>query len=120
MVKATYEYTGSLDTILRLIVDSSRPAAIFCATDNLSMEDMDIARFEFSLRIPDDIQVISFDNIPQTEWLSYQLTTFALDFKLLARESVKIIVDQITTRNQSMVKLMVPTKLIQRKSTLKY
>ncbi|HAS3827751.1 TPA: LacI family transcriptional regulator, partial [Vibrio cholerae] len=44
---------------------------------------------------------------------------FAQDFKRLARESVKIIVDQITTRNQSLVKLMVPTKLIQRKSTLK-
>lgn len=75
VVKATYDYTGSLDTIRRLIADSSRPAAIFCATDNLAMAVMDIARFEFSLRIPDDIQVIGFDNIPQTEWLSYQLTT---------------------------------------------
>lgn len=118
VVKATYDYTGSLDTIRRLIADSSRPAAIFCATDNLAMAVMDIARFEFSLRIPDDLQVIGFDNIPQTEWLSYQLTTFAQDFKRLARESVKIIVDQISTKNQSLVKLMVPTKLIQRKSTL--
>ena len=78
---------------------------------------MDVARYEFNLRIPQDLQVIGFDNIPQTEWLSYQLTTFRQDFKRLARESVKIVVDQINEQNTSMVKMMVPVKLIERNTT---
>ncbi|KLV08411.1 MULTISPECIES: LacI family DNA-binding transcriptional regulator [Photobacterium] len=117
VVEASYDYTSSLDTIRELLQTSQRPEAVFCATDNLAMAVMDVARLECGLDIPDDLQVIGFDNIPQTEWLSYQLTTFRQDFKRLARESVKIIVDQICNQNSSLVKMMVPVKLIERKTT---
>ncbi len=52
-----------------------------------------------------------------TEWLSYQLTTFRQDFKRLARESVKIITDQINNQNSRLVKMMVPVKLVERRTT---
>ena len=80
---------------------------------------MAVARIEFGLHIPEDLQVIGFDNIPQTEWLSYQLTTFKQDFERLARESVKIIVDHIIQRDSSLVKLMLPVKFIERNTTKK-
>lgn len=83
------------------------------------MAVMDIARLEYGLSIPQDLQVIGFDNIPQTEWLSYQLTTFRQDFRRLARECVKIIVDQINSKNSSLVKMMVPVKLVERQTTAK-
>ncbi|ANW25518.1 LacI family transcriptional regulator [Vibrio coralliilyticus] len=117
VVEANYDYTAALDDIRQLLKRNDRPDAVFCATDNLAMALMDVARYEFNLRIPQDLQVIGFDNIPQTEWLSYQLTTFRQDFKRLARESVKIVVDQINEQNTSMVKMMVPVKLIERSTT---
>ncbi|QFT36731.1 MULTISPECIES: LacI family DNA-binding transcriptional regulator [unclassified Vibrio] len=117
VVEANYDYTAALDDIRQLLKKNDRPDAVFCATDNLAMALMDVARYEFNLRIPQDLQVIGFDNIPQTEWLSYQLTTFRQDFKRLARESVKIVVDQINEQNTSMVKMMVPVKLIERNTT---
>ncbi|HFV9295515.1 TPA: LacI family DNA-binding transcriptional regulator [Serratia fonticola] len=117
IVEANYDYIGSLDEIVNLMQEASRPDAIFCATDNLAMAVMDVARLKFSLRIPEDLQVIGFDNIPQTEWLSYQLTTFRQDFKRLAQESVKILVDQITNKNSTLVNMIVPVKLIVRKTT---
>ncbi|MCG6240742.1 LacI family transcriptional regulator [Vibrio diabolicus] len=117
IVEATYDYASSLDKIREILADKNRPEAVFCATDNLAMAVMDIARIECELSIPQDLQVIGFDNIPQTEWLSYQLTTFRQDFRRLARECVKIIVDQINTKNGSLVKMMVPVKLIERQTT---
>ncbi|HHF3084641.1 TPA: LacI family DNA-binding transcriptional regulator [Vibrio diabolicus] len=117
IVEATYDYASSLDKIREILADKNRPEAVFCATDNLAMAVMDIARIECGLSIPQDLQVIGFDNIPQTEWLSYQLTTFRQDFRRLARECVKIIVDQINTKNGSLVKMMVPVKLIERQTT---
>ena len=83
------------------------------------MAVMDVARLEFNLRIPEDLQVIGFDDIPQTQWLNYQLTTFKQDFRRLARESVKIVVSQIQEQDTSLVKLMVPVKFIERNTTLK-
>ncbi|USD66153.1 LacI family DNA-binding transcriptional regulator [Vibrio sp. SCSIO 43136] len=117
VVEATYDYAGSLDKIRTMLASEQRPEAVFCATDNLAMAVMDIARQEFGLQIPQDLQVIGFDNIPQTEWLSYQLTTFRQDFRRLARESVKIVVDQINNKNTSLVRMMVPVKLIERNTT---
>ena len=61
---------------------------------------MDEPRIEFGLHIPEDLQVIGFDNIPQTEWLNYQLTIFKQDFKRLARKSVKIIVTKLPKKIQ--------------------
>ncbi|KZX69603.1 LacI family transcriptional regulator [Vibrio sp. HI00D65] len=119
VIEADYDYLDALDTIRAMFSESSKPEAIFCATDNLAMAVMDIARLEFNLRIPEDLQVIGFDDIPQTQWLNYQLTTFKQDFKRLARESVKIVVSQIQDQDTSLVKLMVPVKFIERKTTLK-
>ncbi|OXX73087.1 LacI family transcriptional regulator [Vibrio sp. V19_P1S1T109] len=117
IVEATYDYASSLNKIREMLTDKNRPEALFCATDNLAMALMDVARIECGIRIPQDLQVIGFDNIPQAEWLSYQLTTFRQDFRRLARECVKIIVDQINNKNSSLVKMMVPAKLIERNTT---
>ncbi|APP08641.1 LacI family DNA-binding transcriptional regulator [Vibrio harveyi] len=117
IIEASYDYASSLDKVRAILADKNRPEAVFCATDNLAMAVMDIARIECGIRIPQDLKVIGFDNIPQTEWLSYQLTTFRQDFRRLARECVKIIVDQINNKNSSLVKMMVPVKLIERSTT---
>ncbi|WP_170887001.1 MULTISPECIES: LacI family DNA-binding transcriptional regulator [unclassified Vibrio] len=117
IVEATYDYLSSLQKIREILTEKNRPEAIFCATDNLAMAVMDVARIQCGLAIPQDLQVIGFDNIPQTEWLSYQLTTFRQDFPRLARESVKIIVEQISNHNRNLIKMMVPTKLIKRNTT---
>ena len=84
---------------------------------------MDVARLEFKLRIPEELQVIGFDDIPHTEWLNYQLTSFQQDFSRLSGESVKIIVEHfvehIAEQSASLVKLMIPIKFIERNTTKK-
>ena len=36
---------------------------------------MDTLRFELGLRIPEDVSVAGYDNVPQASWASYNLTT---------------------------------------------
>lgn len=117
VVEANYDYGGALTEIRSLLKSGAKPQGVFCATDNLAMAFMDIARFEFDLKIPEDVQVIGFDDIPQATWLSYELSTFRQDFTRLARESVKIISNQIKEKDSSLVRLMVPVRFIERNST---
>jgi DNA-binding LacI/PurR family transcriptional regulator len=42
----------------------------------LALGFLDAARFEFGRRVPRDLSVIGFDDIPQAAWDSYRLTTF--------------------------------------------
>ncbi|MDN3659848.1 LacI family DNA-binding transcriptional regulator [Vibrio agarivorans] len=116
VVEANYDYQESIEPIRRLLAEAERPDAFFCATDNLAMALMDVARHEFNLSVPQDIKIIGFDDIPQAKWISYELSTFSQDFARLARESVKIIVNQIQENDMSLVKLMVPVRYVERKT----
>lgn len=51
------------------------PDALFCTGDILAIGVMDYLRKERGLRIPEDISVVGFDGIAESEWLSYSLTT---------------------------------------------
>ena len=49
---------------------------VFCVTDLLALGFLDAARFEQRRRVPEDLSVIGFDDIPQAAWSAYRLTTF--------------------------------------------
>lgn len=52
-----------------------RPDAVFVASDHMAFAVMDTLRFELGLRIPEDVSVAGYDNVPQASWESYDLTT---------------------------------------------
>jgi len=67
------------------------PDAVFCTTDLLAAGFMDTIRNEFGLRIPEDVSVIGYDDIPQASWGAYQLTTLKQCTQDLAQAIVKAI-----------------------------
>jgi DNA-binding LacI/PurR family transcriptional regulator len=52
-----------------------RPDAVFVASDHMAFAVMDTLRHELGLRVPEDVSVVGFDNVPQAAWPSYRLTT---------------------------------------------
>ena len=52
-----------------------QPDAVFVASDHMAFAVMDVLRFELGLRVPEDVSVVGFDNVPQAAWGAYQLTT---------------------------------------------
>lgn len=79
-------------TAARLIFGRSNAAdGIFCVTDLLALGVMDAARQEFSLRIPQDLCLIGFDNIEQASWDAYRLTTFSQPLDHMADEVVDLL-----------------------------
>ena len=48
---------------------------MFCANDIIALGVMDAIRSELKLRVPEDISVVGFDDIPQASWPLYSLTT---------------------------------------------
>lgn len=73
----------------RLLTRHDRPDAVFCVTDLLACGFMDEARHRFALRVPEDLCVVGYDNIPQSGWSSYNLTTFAQPAEQFARDAVQ-------------------------------
>jgi DNA-binding LacI/PurR family transcriptional regulator len=73
--QGAYTYEAGYDAATRLLGRSERPTAIFCANDIIALGALDAARSACRLRVPEDVSVIGFDDIPAAAWPSYQLTT---------------------------------------------
>jgi DNA-binding LacI/PurR family transcriptional regulator len=52
-----------------------RPDAVFVASDFMAFAVMDVLRHELGLRIPEDVSVVGFDDVPQAQWQSYQMSS---------------------------------------------
>jgi DNA-binding LacI/PurR family transcriptional regulator len=70
---------------------------------------------EQGIRVPDDISIVGFDDIPEVEFIRPPLTTIKQDFARLGKLSVQCLVDQMNGkvwRNQT-----IRPKLIERSTT---
>ncbi|MFE7503737.1 LacI family DNA-binding transcriptional regulator [Promicromonospora sp. NPDC057488] len=59
---------------LRLLRATPTPTAVFACSDTIALGVYDAAA-ALGLRIPDDVSVVGFDDLPEARWLSPALTT---------------------------------------------
>lgn len=81
---------SSADATLRDI-----PDAVFVANDHMAFAVMDTLRFELGLRVPEDVSVISYDDVPAAAWPAYNLTTVRQRADQMVQETVRILMEQI-------------------------
>ncbi len=72
---------------------AERPTALYTSNDLIAIEVIKIAAV-LKLRIPDELSLISFDNIDSAKWLSVPLTTMEHDFDRIGRLAAQLIVDR--------------------------
>lgn len=82
---AGYDYDSGFRAALSLFDDDDRPDAIFCVDDLVALGAIDAVRTRLGLRVPEDVAVIGFDDIPMASWAAYELTTFRQDIPGLIR-----------------------------------
>jgi len=71
----TYTYEAGYKAALRLIRAQHDIDAVFCANDIVALGALDAMRHALSLKVPNDISVIGFDDIAAASWPAYDLTT---------------------------------------------
>ncbi|MGB1235298.1 MAG: LacI family DNA-binding transcriptional regulator [Planktomarina sp.] len=76
------------DAALRMFRSPDRPDAVFVANDHMAMVVLETLRFELGLKIPEDVAVVGFDDVPSAAWRSYDLTTIRQDTNAMVRETV--------------------------------
>jgi DNA-binding LacI/PurR family transcriptional regulator len=87
---ADSDYESGIAAGRALFSQQVRPDAVFCANDQIAFGLMDYVRQEVKLRIPEDVAVIGFDDVPEASWLSYQLTSFRQDPLVMAMRAVEL------------------------------
>lgn len=91
--------------------------AVFCANDEMAA-GLVRALSEHGRRVPEDVSVVGFDDIPLAEYLWPPLTTVQQDFHLIGRRLVELLLRQIRDRSPlTDHRIVVPTRLQVRAST---
>ena len=105
-----YEATG------RLLALPHPPSAIFAASDYAALGALRRLR-EAGLRVPDDVSLVGFDDIPLVSLLQPALTTIAQPIDELGREGVRLLVEVIQTGQTTRPPVQrFPVRLIERDS----
>ena len=92
------------------------PEAVFVANDHMAFAVMDTLRYELGLKIPDDVSVVGYDDVPASSWPSYLLTTVQQPVNIMVRETVEILNEKIENPEARPQKIKVDGPLILRKS----
>jgi DNA-binding LacI/PurR family transcriptional regulator len=90
--------------------------AVFAANDQMALGVMRAFR-ESGIRIPDDVAIAGFDDIPEAEFFGPPLTTVRQDFAAVGRASIRLLLDRIEGGGREIPHLMIEPHLIVRRST---
>lgn len=93
----------------------SPPTAIFAANDLSAIETMNVAA-ELGLRIPDDISIVGFDNIPESALAYPPLTTIDHSIQDQGFEAAQMLMRLIDEPEIGATDVRLPTNLVIRQS----
>lgn len=92
------------------------PSAIFSSNDVMAMGAMDAVRSR-GLRIPEDISILGFDDIPQAALVHPALTTVRQPLEQMGRVATLMLLDMLKDRENVSSRIELPTELVIREST---
>jgi LacI family transcriptional regulator len=91
------------------------PTAIFASNDLSAFGAMDAAR-EYGLRIPEDISIVGFDDIPQASSVYPKLTTVHQPLEQMGQVAAKMLLERIKDQSKGPQRIALATELIIRDS----
>ena len=107
---------GEIDRLLNL---KDRPTAVFCGNDFTAIGVIKRLQ-ELGLRVPEDIAVVGFDDLPISSMISVPLTTVSQPKYEIGKVACEILINKIEGNASSELKeIVLDTKLIVRDSSFK-
>lgn len=107
---------GGYAAALRLVNVKPRPTAVFAANDSMAIGALSALR-ESGLRVPEDMAVTGFDDIPLARYMDTPLSTVSVPIRALGARAVEILLHGITHKNShSRTRERIATQLVIRRS----
>ena len=103
---------------LKTILSKSKPDALFCASDEVAMGAINALR-DSDLRVPEDIDVIGFDDIYSAAIFYPKLTTISQPMYDMGSVSMRLLIKVIGKAILEEDHFVLPHELIERDSCKK-
>jgi LacI family repressor for deo operon, udp, cdd, tsx, nupC, and nupG len=107
------------DAVKALFESDVSFSAIFAQNDRMAVGAIKALR-EAGRRIPEDVSIVGFDDMPLASYYDTPLTTIRQDTFRMGREAAKLLIRAIETPEKQRRHLSMPVELVLRKSTTAY
>ncbi len=111
-----YDPEVSVKPARELLGSPHRPTAVFAANDLSAIATIEVAR-ELGLRVPQDLSIVGFDNIPESVLCSPPLTTVDQPIRTMGQRAIEMLVRLIRGETPQETHITLATKLVVRQST---
>ncbi|MFJ8624995.1 LacI family DNA-binding transcriptional regulator [Kitasatospora sp. NPDC093550] len=101
---------------LELLRLPDRPTAVFAGNDLQALGLYEAAR-ERGLRIPEDLSVVGFDDLPLARWVGPPLTTVRQPLTEMAEVAARLVIDLSRGVRPGTLRVDLATSLVERSST---
>ena len=98
-----------------LLALPNRPTAVFVASDDMALETINVALAK-SVRVPEELSVIGFDDNPVAAHARVPLTTIRQPLSEMGRLGLETLFQRLQGKKTTPTKLLLPTELIERQS----
>lgn len=110
------EYSGYMGA-KKLLSLADPPTAIFCSNDLMAFGCLRALR-EAGIRVPEDISVVGFDDVPGADRAEPALTTVRQPLREMGRSAFELLLRRISEPGEASCEVLtLPTELIIRRST---
>lgn len=117
--EGNFRYAGGQEAMRRLLASDRKIDAVFAANDMMALGAMSVIR-DAGLRIPDDIALVGWDDIPTAALTSPGLTTMAMPKRELGATAASVLLRQINAGERAKrVRRMFDPQLMVRQSSIR-
>jgi hypothetical protein len=113
---STDDVAEAMSPVREFLSRTRRPTALFARTDALAMATLAVAP-EFGLRVPQDLSVVGFNDLPESALTAPPLTTMASPRRALARTAIDLLLNVVARGDGEYERRMLNCHLVIRGST---
>lgn len=112
-----FDSSSGYEMMTDILKQEEHPTAVFASSDLMAIGAMKAIN-EKGLKIPEDISLVGYDDIPTADYLTPALSTTKVHSELMGIAGVDLLFEQIEGERTVPLKVMLPTELIIKGSSL--
>lgn len=116
VLEGDFDYQSGFRAGCRLLELPQPPSAVFAASDQMALGVYEAVRKK-GLRVPEDISVVGFDDLPEARWASPPLTTVRQPLAEMGKLAARTVLRMLQGEGVESPRVELSTRLVAREST---
>jgi len=118
VVAGDFDYLSGFEAGTTLLRLPQPPTAVFAASDHMAMGVYEAVR-KAGRRVPDDVSVVGFDDLPEAQWASPPLTTVRQPLAQMGRMAAQVALRMVDGETVQTPRVELATELVVRESAIR-